>query len=132
MSRSQRATCALESLRMVIPAPETELTYTDSWQLLVAVVLSAQCTDARVNQITPALFERFPDAASTAKSTPEEVFPFIRSISYPNNKSRHLVGAAQMVMSDFGGRVPETVDEIVMLPGAGRKTAQVVASVAFG
>ena len=132
MSRSQRATCALESLRMVIPAPETELTYTDSWQLLVAVVLSAQCTDARVNQITPALFERFPDAASTAKSTPEEVFPFIRSISYPNNKSRHLVGAAKMVMSDFGGRVPETVDEIVMLPGAGRKTAQVVASVAFG
>ncbi len=132
MSRSRRAACAFESLRKVIPAPETELEYADHWQLLVAVVLSAQCTDARVNQVTPTLFEQFPDVQSMARAVPEEIFPWIRSISYPNNKSKHLAGAARLVVNDFGGRVPGTVAELVELPGVGRKTAQVVASVAFG
>jgi len=132
MNRGQRASCAFDSLRKVIPAPETELEYEDTWQLLVAVVLSAQCTDARVNQVTPMLFEQFPNVQSMAESTPEGVFPWIRSISYPNNKSKHLVGAAKLVVGSFEGRVPGTVDELVQLPGVGRKTAQVVASVAFG
>lgn len=118
-------------MREVIPAPETELEYRDPWQLLVAVILSAQCTDARVNQVTPSLFERFPTANDMAAVTSEEIFPFIRSVSYPNNKSKHLVGSANLLVDEFNGRVPETVDELVRLPGVGRKTAQVVASVAF-
>lgn len=131
MSRRRRADCAFNSLRKVIPAPETELEYRDPWQLLVAVILSAQCTDARVNQVTPTLFERFPTVHDMAAVGHEEVFPFIRSISYPNNKSKHLVGSATLLVEEFQGQVPETVDELVRLPGVGRKTAQVVASVAF-
>lgn len=99
--------------------------------MLVAVILSAQCTDARVNQVTPSLFERFPTMHDMARVGHEQVFPFIRSISYPNNKSKHLVGSARMLVDEFEGSVPQTVDELVRLPGVGRKTAQVVASVAF-
>lgn len=115
----------------MIPAPETELEYRDPWQLLVAVILSAQCTDARVNQVTPRLFERFPTVEDMAAVTHEEVFPLIQSISYPNNKAKHLVGSATLLVEEFDGRVPESVDTLVRLPGVGRKTAQVVASVAF-
>lgn len=118
-------------MRQVIPAPETELDYRDPWQLLVAVILSAQCTDARVNQVTPSLFKRFPTVQDMAAVTHEAVFPLIQSISYPNNKSKHLVGSANLLVDEFDGLVPETVDELVRLPGVGRKTAQVVASVAF-
>ena len=99
--------------------------------MLVAVVLSAQCTDERVNQVTPRLFERFPDAASMAGAEAAGIFPLIRSISYPNNKASHLAGAARLVMEEFGGQVPRTVEELIRLPGVGRKTAQVVVSVAF-
>ena len=131
MSRRKKAETAFSALRKVIPAPETELEYRDPWQLLVAVILSAQCTDARVNQVTPRLFERFPTVEDMAAVTHEEVFPLIQSISYPNNKAKHLVGSATLLVEEFDGRVPESVDTLVRLPGVGRKTAQVVASVAF-
>lgn len=131
MTRTQRARTALGALRKMIPAPETELEYNDPFQLLVAVILSAQCTDERVNMVTPPLFEAFPDAAAIAEAEPEQIFPFIRSVTYPNNKSKHLVGAARAIMTDFEGRVPDDVPDLVKLPGVGRKTAQVVASVVF-
>ncbi len=113
------------------PDAETELHYTNPFELLVAVILSAQCTDKRINQITPALFERFPDALSLSRSTPEEVFQYIRSVSYPNNKSKHLVGMAQKLINEFGGIVPSDIDELQTMPGVGRKTANVIASVVF-
>lgn len=131
MTRLNRAKNVFDTLRTVIPAPETELEYTDSWQLLVAVMLSAQCTDARVNLVTPALFERFPTSLDMAQSTQEEVFKSIRSISYPNTKAKHLVETARIIQDEFQGRVPQTVAELIKLKGVGRKTAQVVASVAF-
>ncbi len=131
MNRSERAEFTLNALRKAIPAPETELNYNSEYELIVAVVLSAQCTDERVNKVTPALFEAFPTAEAISKAEPEEVFPYIKSISYPNNKSKHLVGLGRMVMEDFGGEIPSTLKELVKLPGVGRKTAQVVASVAF-
>jgi endonuclease-3 len=111
------------------PAAETELLFDNPYQLLVAVVLSAQCTDKRVNLTTPALFAAFPDIPSLAKATPEEVFALIKSISYPNNKAKHLVALAIKVLSDFKGQIPMTVDELVQLPGVGRKTANVITSV---
>ncbi len=131
MNRTQRARFALERLREVIPRPETELAFVDVYQLIVAVILSAQCTDERVNKVTPALFEAFPTLDALAAATPEQVFPLIRSVSYPNNKAKHLVGMAQRAMEDFGGRIPQALEDLVKLPGVGRKTAQVVASVAF-
>ena len=131
MIRKKRAQIALKALRGMIPSPETELVYVDPFELLVAVILSAQCTDERVNKVTPALFEAYPDAASMAKAEPEHVFPFVRSVTYPNNKSKHLVGAARMIVSDFDGLVPDDVPDLVKLPGVGRKTAQVVVSVVF-
>lgn len=112
-----------------IPEAETELIYDDPYQLLVAVILSAQCTDKRVNLTTPAIFERYPDAGSLSKASFEELFPLIKSISYPNNKTKHLIGMAQMLMAQFDGKVPMTVDELVKLPGVGRKTANVITSV---
>lgn len=112
-----------------IPEAETELIYDDPYQLLVAVILSAQCTDKRVNLTTPAIFERYPDAGSLSKASFEELFPLIKSISYPNNKTKHLIGMAQMLMEQFHGKVPMTVDELVKLPGVGRKTANVITSV---
>ena len=105
--------------------------YNDPFQLLVAVILSAQCTDKRVNMTTPALFAAYPDADAMAKATPEEIFSYIHSISYPTNKSKHLVGMAQKLVADFGGQVPSDVDELQTLPGVGRKTANVIASVVF-
>lgn len=112
-----------------IPEAETELIYDDPYQLLVAVILSAQCTDKRVNLTTPVIFERYPDAGSLSKASFEELFPLIKSISYPNNKTKHLIGMAQMLMEQFHGKVPMTVDELVKLPGVGRKTANVITSV---
>ena len=113
------------------PDAQTELNYRNPFELLVAVILSAQCTDKRINQVTPALFDRFPDAESLAASTSDEVFGYIRSVSYPNNKAKHLVGMAQKLLADFGGVVPETVEELQKLPGVGRKTANVIASVVY-
>lgn len=114
-----------------MPAAETELVYHDPFQLLVAVILSAQCTDKRVNQITPAFFCRFPDCNSLAAAGEQEIFELIRSCSYPNNKSKHLRAMAGMLVSDYGGMVPGTVEELQKLPGVGRKTANVIASVVF-
>ncbi|NJL14816.1 MAG: endonuclease III [Microscillaceae bacterium] len=113
------------------PDPETELQYRNPFELLVAVVLSAQCTDKRVNMVTPALFEKFPSPAHLAASEFEELFPYIRSISYPNNKTKHLLGLGKMLTEVFNGEVPQTVEELQKLPGVGRKTANVIVSVLF-
>ncbi|NGM63133.1 endonuclease III [Sphingobacterium sp. SGG-5] len=113
------------------PDAQTELHYSNPYELLVAVILSAQCTDKRINQVTPALFERFPDAETLAASNPEEVFTYIRSVSYPNNKSKHLVGMAQKLIGDFQGVVPEKIEDLIKLPGVGRKTANVISSVVY-
>ena len=111
------------------PEAETELIYDSPFQLLVAVILSAQCTDKRVNLTTPAIFKKYPDAESLSHADFESLFPFIKSISYPNNKTKHLIGMAKMLMEKFQGVVPMTVDELVQLPGVGRKTANVITSV---
>ena len=113
------------------PDAQTELNYSNPYELLVAVILSAQCTDKRINQVTPALFKRFPDVVSLAASSPEEVFTYIRSVSYPNNKAKHLVGMAQKLHAEFSGEVPERIDDLIKLPGVGRKTANVISSVVF-
>lgn len=113
------------------PDAVTELHYENPYQLLVAVILSAQCTDKRINQVTPKLFERFPDAAALAASDADEIFTYIRSVSYPNNKAKHLAGMGKMLMERFGGVVPSGLDELQMMPGVGRKTANVIASVVF-
>lgn len=113
------------------PEAKTELEYENPYQLLVAVILSAQCTDKRVNMVTPALFERFPEPESLAEASVEEVFSYIRSISYPNNKAKHLVGMAQVLLQEFGGVIPEKVEDLMKMPGVGRKTANVIASVVF-
>ena len=114
-----------------MPVAETELNYSNPFELLVAVILSAQCTDKRVNLITPPLFHDFPTPAAMASTTPEVIFDYIRSVSYPNNKARHLVGMAQMLVKEFGGEVPGTLEELIKLPGVGRKTANVIQSVVF-
>jgi endonuclease III len=111
------------------PNAETELLYDDPFQLLVAVILSAQCTDKRVNITTPFIFAKYPDALSMSKATFDDLFPLIKSISYPNNKTKHLIGMAKMLLKNFNGQVPMTVDELVQLPGVGRKTANVITSV---
>ena len=115
-----------------MPEVTTELTYTTTFQLLVAVMLSAQCTDKRVNQVTPALFERFPDASQLASADFGEVLALVSSVSYPNAKSQHLIDMARMLMEKYGGEVPRTLDELTSLPGVGRKTANVMLAVAFG
>lgn len=114
------------------PDAKTELIYDNPYQLLVAVILSAQCTDKRVNETTPEIFARFPDIESLSNATADELFPLIKSISYPNNKTNHLIGMARMVMKDFKGKIPMTVDELIKLPGVGRKTANVITSVVDG
>ena len=111
------------------PEAETELIYDDAFQLLVAVILSAQCTDKRVNMTTPLIFEKYPDASTMSKATVDELFALIKSISYPNNKAKHLAGMSKLLMEKYNGEVPMTVDELVELPGVGRKTANVVTSV---
>jgi len=113
------------------PEVSSELTFTDPFQLIVAVILSAQCTDKRVNMVTPALFGRFPDAGSLAAASEEEVFGYIKSVSYPNSKAAHLVGMARKLLQDFGGEVPSDIDALMSLPGVGRKTANVVASIVY-
>jgi endonuclease-3 len=130
-ARQKKALELLAHFREAMPAPETELSYGTPYELIVAVVLSAQCTDVRVNKTTPALFERYPTPAELACATPEEVFELIRSVSYPNNKAKHLVGLGQRLMNEFGGEVPKTVEQLKTLPGVGQKTANVVASVLF-
>lgn len=112
-----------------MPEAETELTFGNTYELLVAVILSAQCTDKRVNMTTPALFQKYPDIPSLAMAEYDDVFELIRSISFPGNKSRHLIGMAKMVMEKFGGEIPMTVKDLVQLPGVGRKTANVITSV---
>ncbi|MDR3141421.1 MAG: endonuclease III [Tannerellaceae bacterium] len=114
-----------------VPIAETELHYKDPFQLLIAVILSAQCTDKRVNIVTPPLFEAFPTAEVLAASTPEVVYEYVKSVSYPNNKSKHLVRMAQMLVNDFNGIVPSDINELQKLPGVGRKTANVIASVVY-
>ena len=114
-----------------IPVAETELHYNNPYELLIAVILSAQCTDKRVNMITPALFEAYPTPEVLAAATPEAVFEYVRSVSYPNNKAKHLVGMAQMLVKDFHSQVPDNLDDLVKLPGVGRKTANVIQAVVF-
>ena len=114
------------------PVAETELHYENTFQLLVAVILSAQCTDKRVNMVTPALFEAYPNAEAMAKATTDELLHFIHSVSYPNSKAEHLLGAAKIVAEEYGGEVPSDMDMLLRLPGVGRKTANVVQAVAFG
>lgn len=114
-----------------MPIAETELHYGNPYELLVAVILSAQCTDKRVNQITPALFDKYPDEIAMAHATVEDIFDLIRSCSYPNNKAKHLLGMAQMLHKDFKGEVPSDIKELQKMPGVGRKTANVIASVVF-
>ena len=113
------------------PEAVTELNYSNPYELLVAVILSAQCTDKRINQITPKLFERFPGPKDLAESTPEEVFQYIRSVSYPNNKAKHLVGMGQKLWNEFKGLVPSNIDDLQKMPGVGRKTANVIVSVIY-
>lgn len=129
MTTKERYQKVIHYFEQTAPNAETELFYDSPFQLLVAVVLSAQCTDKRVNLTTPALFERFPDADSLANASVEEVFSYIKSISYPNNKAKHLVGLGKVLTQEFGGQVPMTVDELVRIPGVGRKTANVITSV---
>lgn len=129
MTLNARYEAVLAYFEQHVPEAETELMYDNPYQLLVAVILSAQCTDKRVNQTTPAFFEAFPDIETLATASPETVFPLIRSISYPNNKAKHLVGMAQRVKDVYGGDIPMTVAELITLPGVGRKTANVITSV---
>lgn len=131
MRTAERYKQVVERFSREMPAPSTELHYSNPYELLVAVILSAQCTDKRVNMITPAFFERFPDAASLAQGTPEEVFGLISSCSYPNNKTRSLLGMARRLTEHYGGRVPDDLTELMTLPGVGRKTANVILSVIY-
>ena len=131
MRKQERYKGILEWFQANVPTAETELHYENPYQLLVAVILSAQCTDKRVNQVTPALFEAFPEPEVLAESTPEVVFEYIRSVSYPNNKAKHLVGMAKMLMEQFNGEIPSDIKDLKKLPGVGRKTANVIASVIF-
>jgi endonuclease-3 len=131
MTKKERYKGVIEWFEENRPVAETELHYRDPFQLLVAVILSAQCTDKRINMITPALFEVYPTPEKLSQATPGEVFEYIKSVSYPNSKSGHLVGMAKMLVDDFGGKVPSDIDELQKLPGVGRKTANVIASVVF-
>ncbi len=131
MNKKERYNSVLAWFRENMPSAETELIYDNPFQLIVAVILSAQCTDKRVNLVTPALFKRFPDIASLAMANTEEVFEMIRSISYPNNKAKHLIGMAQRIKENFKGEIPQQVEDLITLPGVGRKTANVIASVIF-
>ena len=131
MTKKERYEHVLNYFLENVPVAETELHYSNPYELIVAVVLSAQCTDKRVNLVTPKLFQAFPNVESLAASNSDTVFNYIRSISYPNNKAKHLVGLANMLLNDFNGVVPEKVEDLVKLPGVGRKTANVIASVIY-
>jgi endonuclease-3 len=132
MKKKERYDLILEHFRNKMPLVTTELDFGSTFQLLVAVVLSAQCTDKRINQVTPDLFAHYPDAQSMAKAEEEDIFEWIRSVSYPNAKAKHLVEMARVLMEKFNGEVPSTLDELLTLPGVGRKTANVIQSIAFG
>jgi endonuclease-3 len=129
MTRKERYNIVIDYFQKFAPEAETELIYDNPYQLLVAVILSAQCTDKRVNLTTPLIFERYPDPDSLAAATFDELFPLIKSISYPNNKTKHLIGMAKMLKEQFQSKVPLTVEELILLPGVGRKTANVITSV---
>lgn len=131
ISKSDRYKAVIQYFETAMPVAETELVYLTPYQLLVAVILSAQCTDKRVNMITPPFFEVFPDAGSLAAASEQQVFELIKSCSYPNNKAKNLLGMARTLISEFKGIVPSDVDEMQKLPGVGRKTANVIASVVF-
>lgn len=132
MTQKQRYEAVIAYFEEAMPVAETELHFANDFQLLVAVMLSAQCTDKRVNMVTPALFEAFPTPEAMAAASDEEVLAYVKSVSYPNSKAKHLVATAQQLVERFGGEVPETLEELTSLPGVGRKTANVVMSVAFG
>ncbi len=131
MKRNERYIAVVELFKKINPDAETELEYNNPFELLIAVILSAQCTDERINKVTPALFEEFPSPRHLAAATPEEVFPFIKSVTYPNNKSKHLVGMAMRLAEVFNGQVPGDLKDLQSLPGVGRKTANVIASVIY-
>lgn len=129
MTRKERYKFVIDYFLEHAPEAETELLYDNPYQLLVSVILSAQCTDKRVNLTTPAIFKKYPDVLSLSKATFDELFPLIKSISYPNNKTKHLIGMACKVLEKFNGQIPMTVEELIQLPGVGRKTANVITSV---
>jgi endonuclease-3 len=131
MTKKQKYAFIIKYFSESMPDPKTELNYTKPYELLVAVILSAQCTDKRVNMVTPNFFNRFPTVEILADGSIEEIFDLIRSISYPNNKAKHLLGMAQTLLLNFKGEIPSDVDELQTLPGVGRKTANVIASVVF-
>ncbi len=131
MKKSERYSGILDWFERNMPLAQTELHYNDPFQLLVAVILSAQCTDKRVNMVTPPLFEKYPTPLSLASATYDEVFPYLKSVSYPNSKTRHVIAMASKLLEDFGGEVPSDIDSLMSLPGVGRKTANVIASVVY-
>jgi endonuclease-3 len=131
MRKAERYTQVLDYFLRHVPIAETELRYENPFQLLVAVILSAQCTDKRVNMVTVDVFRDFPTPQRLAETDFDTLFPYIKSISYPNNKTKHLIGMAQLLLSEFGGVVPERIEDLVKLPGVGRKTANVIASVVY-
>ena len=131
MQKKERFQAFISHFSTRFPKAETELHYSNPFELLVAVVLSAQCTDKRINQVTPNLFKRFPDAKALSESSVDEIFSYIRSVSYPNNKAKHLLGLGQRMVDSFEGQVPETMEDLQSLPGVGRKTANVIASVIY-
>lgn len=131
MTKKERYSNVISWFKANVPVAETELHYDNPFHLLIAVILSAQCTDKRVNMVTPPLFRAFPEPQSLAVSNPETIFEYIKSVSYPNNKSKHLVEMARMLVSEFNGVVPSDIDQLIKLPGVGRKTANVIASVAY-
>jgi endonuclease-3 len=131
MTKQERYTHILDYFKTNVPIAETELHYNSPFELIVAVILSAQCTDKRVNMITPALFKDYPTVEALAASNSDTIFNYIKSISYPNNKAKHLVGMAKMLLHDFNGIMPSEIEDLVKLPGVGRKTANVIASVIY-
>ena len=131
MNRTERYTYILDHFRKKMPVVTTELDFGNAFQLLCATMLSAQCTDNRVNQVTPALFARYPEAKDMAMAEADEVLEYVKSVSYPNSKARHLVEMARMLVADFGGAVPDTMEQLTKLPGVGRKTANVMLAVWF-
>ncbi len=131
MNKSELYAAVIDYFKTAMPVAETELHYETPFQLLVAVILSAQCTDKRINQVTPALFAAYPTPEDMAQASVEEIYGYIKSVSYPNNKARHLSGMARKLVEDFGGVVPDSLDKLVTLPGVGRKTANVIQSVVF-
>ena len=132
MKKQELFDAVLGYLGSTMDATETELHFSNPFELVIAVVLSAQCTDKRINMVTPRLFQDFPTPEAMAETTPEVIYEYIKSVSYPNNKAKHLVGLAKVLVRDFGGEVPSTLEELTQLPGVGRKTANVVQAVAFG